>query len=64
MNRGPDFAALNRRIAASAVPGDQEDHALVRCYGALKAEVDRGPGPVKILSVKVDHPVGPDIART
>ena len=57
VDRGPDFPALDRRIARPVVPRDQEYDALAPGDGSLQPAVDRGPGAVEIVAVQIEHSI-------
>lgn len=58
MDRGPDAAALNRRIAGSMMTGDQQDYPLATSDRLLQRTVDRSPGPIEVHAVEIEHPIG------
>jgi len=57
VNRSADPPALNRRFASPMVPGDEQDEAVARIFGALQREVDRSPCAVETVAVEVDDAV-------
>ena len=61
---GPDFAALDRRIARAVVPGDQQNHAVASRNRLLEAAIDRLPGSVERHPVEIERAVRIYIART
>jgi hypothetical protein len=60
---GADLAALDRRIARTVMPGDQQDHAVASRDRLLQAAIDRLPGTVERHPVKIERAVGIGIAR-
>jgi hypothetical protein len=60
VNRGPDAPTLDRRLAGTMVPRDQQNHPIAASDRLLKAAVDRGPGGVETHSVEIEHSVGLD----
>src|SRR6476659_940731 len=60
---GADLAALDRRVAETVVPGDQENDARVSANGAFQRPVDRRPGPIEAHAMEVERDVGLNIAR-
>ena len=62
VNSSPNLASADRRLARPVVAGNQENHAIAGIDGSLERAVDRLPCTVEILAVKIDGPIGFDIA--
>ena len=58
VNRGPDLAAPERRIAPSLMAGNQQDQPVTGGNRLVKPAVDRVPGLVEVAAVEVDHKIG------
>jgi hypothetical protein len=57
VNRGADFASLDRRLARAMMTGDQEHDAVAAVDRPLKGVVDRLPGTVESHSVQIERTV-------
>lgn len=55
---------LDRRIAGPRMAGDQQDHPLTINHRLFQRPVDRLPGAIETMAVKVDNPVRPDVSGT
>src|SRR5437868_2209631 len=64
VNGGPDFAALDRRIARTMVTGNQQHNALAAGDRLLEPAVDCSPRGVEREAVQIEHPIGLDRSRT
>ena len=53
----PDSPTRKRRIAFAAMAGDEQHQAVTGGNRALEAAVDRFPGRIEAVPVKVDDPV-------
>ena len=62
MNRGPDAAALDRRLARPMMPGNQQENPFTAGDRLFERAVDRRPGAIQIHAVEVEHPVRLDRA--
>src|SRR6185369_8647351 len=62
VHRGPDCPAAKRRLAGALVTGDEQDDALAFAYRSLQRAIDCAPGAVEAHPVKVDDPIGLDVA--
>jgi hypothetical protein len=62
VNGRANLAALDRRFARAMVTRDQQQDALAAVNGQFEGMVDRVPRAVQIHSVKIEHPVGRNIA--
>jgi len=60
VDRGPDPAALHRRLASAVMAGDQEQEPVAAPDRLLERAVDRAPGGIQRHSVKVEHAIGFD----
>ena len=58
MDRRPDLATLDGRLARSVVTGDEQDEAIPGIFGTFKRKVDRSPGAVEGVAVEIDDAVG------
>ena len=62
VNRRPDLAALDGRLARPMMAGDQQDDALAPRDRLVEPAVDRLPSRVEGQPVKVEHSVRLDRA--
>lgn len=61
VDRGADPTALDRRLAAPLMPGNQKHDAISGVDRLLERSVDRFPRPVEVMAVKVERPVGLEV---
>ena len=64
VNGRPDTPPFQRWFALALVTGDEEQDTVASDDRALQRAVDRLPGPIEIVSVEVDDPVGLDGSGT
>jgi len=64
VNGRADPAALNRRIAGPMMARDEQNDPFATRNGSLQATIDRGPSSVEVHSVKIEHPIGLDVAAS
>ena len=64
MHRSADLPALNGRLANALVTRDQQQHPIAARDRLFQPTIDRAPGGVEIHPVKIEDPVGLDIARS
>ena len=57
MNRGPNSAPLDRRLAGPGMAGNQQQHSFSVNQGALQRPIDGTPGGVEIVTMQVDDAV-------
>ena len=57
MNGGSDPATNKGRLAFAFMPRNQQQNAVSGCNGSLQCPIDRLPGPVQRMAVKVEHSV-------
>ncbi len=62
VNGRPDSAALHRRVTWPGMAGHQQKHPLAVNQRLFQRPVDRLPGAVKIMAMKIDHAVRLDSA--
>ena len=62
MDGGADSAPLDRRLAPALMAGNQQQDAVSGGDGLLERSVDRFPGAVEIVAVKVERAIGLDVA--
>ena len=62
VNGSADLAALDGRIPLPGMAGDQQDDPLSSANRMLESTVNGTPCPVECHPVKVDYPVGVDLA--
>jgi hypothetical protein len=60
MDCGPNGAPLDRHIARSLVPGDQQQKAIASRYCPVERSVDCLPGTIEAHSMKIDDAIGLD----
>lgn len=60
--RCPDLPALDWRLARPGMAGDQQNDPIAALDRLFQAAIDGGPRLVKIVTMKVDSPVGFDSA--
>ena len=58
MDGSADPAPLDRRFAAAVMTGNQQNKTVASVNCPIKSRVDRGPGVVERVAVKIDGPVG------
>src|SRR5437870_2057325 len=57
MHRGPDLAALGRRLSGTMVTGNQQQYTLAAGDRLIEASVNRGPGAVEVQTMEVEHAI-------
>ena len=57
MDRCPDAAALDRRIAWTMMPRDQQQQAVAASNRLIKPTIDRTPCGVEAHAMEVEHPI-------
>jgi hypothetical protein len=57
VDRGPDLAALHRRVARPVMARDQEHDALAASDRLLQPSVDRGPSRIEGQTMEIEHPI-------
>jgi hypothetical protein len=62
VNGGANPATLDGWLAGAGMAGDQQHDALAAVDGLLQAPVNRGPGAVQRVTVKIDGAVRIDCA--
>lgn len=64
VNHGTDFAALHWRFSAPFMPRHQQQDPLSARDRLLQRAVDRRPGPIEAVSMKVENPINLDPSRS
>ncbi len=59
-HRGADSSAHNWRIAISPMAGDKQHQPVTGSDRSIEAAVDRLPGGIEAVTVKIDDPVRRD----
>jgi len=63
MNGGPNSTPLQRRFAVALVPRDQQNDPVPRGDRTLQPAVDRLPGSIEAVAVKVNRSVWLNASR-
>jgi hypothetical protein len=58
-----DPAAHDRRLAPSLMSGDQQYDPVTRGNGPLQRVIDRRPGAIEVMAMKVERTVRDDVSR-
>lgn len=63
MHGSANLATLHRRLASTGVAGDQQNHPVASRNSLFQHLIDRLPGAVEAMSMKVERTIDGDVAR-
>jgi hypothetical protein len=63
VNGGSNPASFERRLSPALMARNQQQNAVAGRDGLFERPVDRFPCPVKAMAMKVQRPIGIDLAR-